>query len=726
MSNTELDRVGDFLQKLADVMSIQECPDAELLERFVRDHDEAVFRAIIRRHGPTVLGVCRRRLRSAHDVEDAVQATFLVFVRNAGAIRQRGFLGGWLYSVAHRVSGRLLRERQRRLAVERSEERLDDLASTAAPVDANLFNLLEGEVCRLPAKYRTPIVLCYLRGMTNEEAARELGWPTGTVKGRLARARQVLRKRLDGREPGTLGVLAPVLGRANEALFTPALVRKTTATGLLFLKHGQPGGSAQAARLAHGVLRSMAAAKLVVRTALVLAAAALLTAGGILQAVLAQFPGKAPGLVQSHRNEQQKESKENPGTFHLTLTGAVRANGGLNKVSGAEIYLVAMGRAGERITLGAAKSDADGQFRLEGVVSTKELRTGVEQIQVQVFAQAPGYGYTWIVPFVFHLKPREGGKAKDEWDVQETLETEGVYANDKLNTPLVFEPEVKLTGRVLDEKGKPLAGAEVTGTLYKQRHRHYPGLDLIPGFAPTITAISDDQGFFRLKELPQLESIQLKASRAGYASVIDLVRTPSATAKEPAKLDWKVTLAALRHIRARVTYSDTGKPASGVRIQAWNFEKRGAGVSNVHGNVEIDLPPGDHFLHLTPAEGSAYVSSTDVIHVSKDSEFQSEQIRLKRGCEILVRAIDESTGQGVPGLGVGYWQDSGEVQHQWKTFHDNPKTDNTGELKQIIHAGAGRFRPNPPPDYEAVNPTSAEIDLPAGKTVTVDFKLRRK
>src|SRR5262249_26012685 len=148
---------------------------------------------LLQRHGPMVLGVCRRVLHDPHDAHDAFQATFLVFVRKAGSIRRRAVLGSWLYAVAHRVAVRLQAQIARRRAVEKSGEELAGAAAPAEPRDAELGRVLHEEVCRLPENYRTPVVLCYLEGKTNEETARQLCWPLGTVKGRLARARNLLR-----------------------------------------------------------------------------------------------------------------------------------------------------------------------------------------------------------------------------------------------------------------------------------------------------------------------------------------------------------------------------------------------------------------------------------------------------------------------------------------------------------------------------------------------------
>jgi RNA polymerase sigma factor (sigma-70 family) len=173
--------------------------DAQLLARFVRDRDEGAFESLVHRHGPMVLGLCKRVLRDPRDIEDAFQATFLVLASRAGTIRNRDVLSSWLYGVAHRVAMRCRYQVLRRRSIETSLD-LEELADGAVPRTADeLAPVLDQELSRLPEKYRAPIVLCYLREQTHDQAAAELDWPVGTVRSRLARGRDLLRGRLTRR-----------------------------------------------------------------------------------------------------------------------------------------------------------------------------------------------------------------------------------------------------------------------------------------------------------------------------------------------------------------------------------------------------------------------------------------------------------------------------------------------------------------------------------------------
>jgi RNA polymerase sigma factor (sigma-70 family) len=176
--------------------------DEQLLDRFLSRDDgsaEAAFRAIVVRHGPMVLGVCRHILNQLQDAEDAFQATFLVLARKAGSIRDRRVLGHWLYEVAYRIAMRARTNGVRR----RTHERQGGEMAATVSIDNHgwieLRPVLHEEVNRLPEKYRVPVILCYLEGKTNEEVAELLHWPVGTVKGRLSRARDLLRSRLTRR-----------------------------------------------------------------------------------------------------------------------------------------------------------------------------------------------------------------------------------------------------------------------------------------------------------------------------------------------------------------------------------------------------------------------------------------------------------------------------------------------------------------------------------------------
>ncbi|TMQ33303.1 MAG: sigma-70 family RNA polymerase sigma factor, partial [Planctomycetota bacterium] len=244
-------------------------PDAELLARFVALRDEAAFELLLWRHGPMVLGLCRRLLRSAEDVEDVFQATFLALARKCGSIAKREAVGSWLYKVAYRIaldvrtlSGRVASCEKQVVALP-DVESLPDVSQQAAR--SELQSLVDVAIQRLPRKYRDPVVLCHLQGKTQEEAARELGWAKGTVSTRLIRARDLLRQRLH--RHGELFSATAFLGVLGNQSLPPSLAKpalravfslqpQATATRL---------ASAKPFVLAERVLRAIALAQWKIR-----------------------------------------------------------------------------------------------------------------------------------------------------------------------------------------------------------------------------------------------------------------------------------------------------------------------------------------------------------------------------------------------------------------------------------------------------------------------------
>jgi RNA polymerase sigma factor (sigma-70 family) len=246
--------------------------DRELLSLFVARRDEAAFTALVERHGPMVFGVCRRFLRQTQDVDDVFQATFLVLLRRAYSISRTDSIGSWLYGVARRVAVRArANARKRQDRERRGTARLLATGDTAAET-RDLGHLLDEELGRLPEKYRAPLVLHYLCGRTKAETARDLGWTEGTVSGRLARGRELLRSRLTRRSVALTTLLA-ACGLAPEAApaAVPRGLRDATPRGLARLAADE----GPAARLAQGMLRSLVVARLRAVVGLVLALGAL-------------------------------------------------------------------------------------------------------------------------------------------------------------------------------------------------------------------------------------------------------------------------------------------------------------------------------------------------------------------------------------------------------------------------------------------------------------------
>jgi RND family efflux transporter MFP subunit len=276
--------------------------DGQLLERFATGRGEAselAFEAIVERHGPLVLRVCRAVLRDEHDAQDAFQATFLVLVRKAPSLWVRDSLGPWLHSVAHRAARCSRGNRRRRRSREETFPTIDPgLVAVDPSLPDDLAEVLHAEIARLPHRHRDPVILCDLEGLTLEQAARRLGCPVGTVKSRLSRARDRLRDRLSRRGLAPEGRVSPVIALGGARVLVPSgLVRSTIELAVQSASGSAAGVAipAAVALIAQGVSSAMFQLKIAQLAVPVLAVA--LSAGAGLGAYENGRPasGTAPG-----------------------------------------------------------------------------------------------------------------------------------------------------------------------------------------------------------------------------------------------------------------------------------------------------------------------------------------------------------------------------------------------------------------------------------------------
>lgn len=297
--------------------------DVQLLGRFIDWHDPDAFKALVERHGPMVLAVCRTVLGGNRaDAEDAFQAVFFILARKADSIGNGDALAGWLYRVAHRVALQAKEEADRRRERERRTSPTTPVLHERDPAWRESLAAIREEIDRLPEKYRTPIILCYLEGLTHESAAGQLGWPVGTVRGRLSRAREILRKRLMRRGlalsvTGALAATFAIPGTAPAAI-PPPLVNRTIETAMGRDPDSDPA-RLPVIILAEGALKAMYRSRMR-KAAIILLAAALAMLG------LGAFAH--PGIGTKYQSPAASIAAEGPAEGIAIDEGLARAVSG--------------------------------------------------------------------------------------------------------------------------------------------------------------------------------------------------------------------------------------------------------------------------------------------------------------------------------------------------------------------------------------------------------------
>jgi RNA polymerase sigma factor (sigma-70 family) len=288
--------------------------DGDLLTAYLQTRDEAALAALVQRHAPMVWGVCRRILRRQHDAEDAFQAAFLVLVQKAAGISDRAAVASWLYGVARQTAVRVRANAMKTTRRERQGPVADPPASESKG-DNELRDLIDAEVVALPDKYRAVVVLCDLEERPRSEVAERLGVPEGTVAGRLARAREMLRKRfvrrglaLPGGVVGTLAVQSSVTASAPAAVVAGTV----TAAGLAAAGHFVAGAaSPQAMAVAKAILKAMVLTK--VKVAALVAVVGVVCGASGLAAYRGLGGGESPSAAPAAADDGKTSAAGKPG-----------------------------------------------------------------------------------------------------------------------------------------------------------------------------------------------------------------------------------------------------------------------------------------------------------------------------------------------------------------------------------------------------------------------------
>jgi RNA polymerase sigma factor (sigma-70 family) len=358
-----MNRVLEFLR--GQIINLPEVSDRHLLDRFLGARDEAAFAELVRRHGPVVWGVCRR-LANTHDAEDAFQATFLVLVRRANRLGTDVPLGPWLHRVAVMTARNVLRGNRRRAVVSGPMDHEVSQPATGSEVERLD---LDAALLALPERYRAPVVLCHLQGMTRREAATQLGCPEGTLSARLNRALARLRARLGGRVVAALAVAGPVVTPAAlSAATVRAAVVYTTSTLTA------AGVSPAVAGLTDGVLRMFWVKKLTAGLVLaVLVAGALFAglvtrSGSVAQATEPQAPAEDPEAAAKRLDKQLADLQKQKELLNAMMADLQAEKKQLDETKKAK---AAAAELGDDIAVMVAKGSKSPQYTIREVVNGK-------------------------------------------------------------------------------------------------------------------------------------------------------------------------------------------------------------------------------------------------------------------------------------------------------------------------------------------------------------------
>jgi RNA polymerase sigma factor (sigma-70 family) len=659
--------------------------DRELIRRFVRENDQSAFEALVNRHTAMVLGVCRRALSNVQDAEDACQATFLVLANQARNGRWQESVANWLYTTARKVA------HNARVAAERRTRRETGAAVPEAvePVDRmtgrELLVALDTALDGLPARYREPLVLCYLEGLTRDEAAARLGVPLATLHTRIDRARKKLHAALTkaGCALGA-GLLALAVSSPAGAS-PPRLVASILATA---------SGRAPAAvgELAKGVAVNGSFSKVVLAVAAVVVA---LGAGlGALKTSAAGQPTRAEANVASAEADVRagvvpdgpaaapaKEGEPLP--EKSTYQGRVVGPDG-KPVKGAQVFLYTYSPVPQQLVV-RAKTDDEGRFSFEVKRSefdprSYELSPAPWQFG-HLIASAPGFGVAWTEQGFGPNKDAELKLVADDAPVEGRL----------LN--LQGEPVVGANARVLwalrslngdlaawqaglkriKEQDSQLTLQGLVGLIIPAQRRH--GLD--PAVPSVVTG---KDGRFALKglgrdrvALVRIEGDGIESrdvfvvSRPGETKTVDtfvnegrmFVPGQKANPKDVFLFTkFELTVAPCRLVTGTVTDVDTGKPVAGAVVSSDQFpsgvvdRSRAWTLTDVEGRYALRGLPVEKgcTVHVEAPAGEPYLNITAEVPDRAGLEPIKLDLRIKRGVWLTGNVLDRETKKPVQAM----------------------------------------------------------------------------
>jgi RNA polymerase sigma factor (sigma-70 family) len=698
--------------------------DKELLDRFARERDEVAFTAVLHRHGPMVLRVCRRVLRNSHDAEDAFQATFLLLARKASAKGWHDSVANWLYQTAYHLALKARAAATRRSAHEARagsktrRDPLDDLTGR------ELQAVLDEELTRLPEKYRVPLVLCYLEGTTRDEAAQQLGWPLSTLGLRLEQGRDRLRGRLERRGLMFSAALSAALitERASAATLSSAFLASTVRAASLVAAGKTATGavSASVVCLLQEGLKTFVATKLTIAAVLLVALTALTIGGGMWarQPVAAELPlpesatkGQESG-VRGRKSEVRSQAPAlsksrsltsdfrplGPGLWDkgkVPITGRVLDDHG-KPIKDAQVAVIMRPRrrlhAWEWANFAfdmadTVGNDSQGRFQVDAPAPTDRVLEPVTppwpRDETALVVGAPGHGVAW-----------------------QSLEGQSEPSQAVISLPA----EQVLHGRLIDLQGQPAAGVQIVVARVRNKSpsKGGEGIDFrvppegLPAWPKPV--ITDAEGRFTVRGIGPNHAVTLEVRDDRFARQQLKMETGGKASPEESRF----ALTPARRIVGRVVYADTRAAVPNVRLSVWVVQRSrraflGAveGRANAQGRFAINTFAGDSLgITAYAPEGGPYLNPVKHLEWPKGAVQQEIEIALPRGILVRGTVTEKASGKPVPGATVEFWPyqfDNREIQSGvtvWTTTGPN------GRFRIAVPSGHGHLLINgPSPDY---------------------------
>ena len=649
MTLTGLNSLRD-IHRFVTNQSLDQISDHDILQRFVATNDESAFAILLRRHGPMVLGLCRRLLRHEQDAEDAFQATFLTLARRASTVRQTD-AGGFLYRVAYHLALRARGNAARRRECERQSESAARTDRSSDLTWREIRIVVDEELQHLPAEARSAVVLCYLEGRTQEQAAKQLGWSKATLRRRLERGRELLRARLMARGLApAVAFTATLFAEESTAAIVPAQLMTTTLRSVVAPSNLSP---AVATLLIAGVPASpVGKAKLASMALLTLT---LLSGLGLWAclAVSAQPPPKPAIAADSGTPATNGDSDQ------LNVTGRVLGPD-TKPIVGARLYstrwLEQKPQSPEEfIQVQCATSDAAGRFKF------KLPRKGFRPDRPNpLIARADGFGLAWS-----DLPMKE----------------------QSADVTLQLVKDTVIHGRLITTEGKPSVGTTVRVRgilafdrlddflrLYQRENRHYDegtGARHLTFPPNNVLAVTDKDGRFEIRGVgsERLAGIEVTGPAVEPATILVVTRPDfDATTYRQGFLrrekdlqifgpsfDYVVLRAtpATTVIEGIVREAETGKPVSGATVKGGGV----VSVTDADGRYRLnglrDIPPGA-MLQVVAPDKLPLIGRAALLSMSSGQKNQRVDVDLPRGAVIVGRVYDKSTGKGVAGCSVRF------------------------------------------------------------------------